>query len=119
MTTLINGPFRWGILLLLLSGTLHAFAFTVGGLTQPALILIPIAGFYGLLAAGLARGWRWLGHVAFLCMLIGGVGALSNVWGDGPVPGWWYGAIAAVDALAALCFLVALWRGPAAEGGAA
>ena len=110
--SLLRGPFRSGAMLLLLSAALHILAFTVGGLTPDALILIPIGILYIAVAAGLARGWRWLAWISFFGLFVGSIGALSNVWGSGPVPGWWYATISAVDGFGVVAFFLALWQSP-------
>lgn len=108
--SLLTGPYRFGAALITVSATLHVFAFLAGGLSADALRLIPVGLVYALLAYALTRRWRWLAHVAFVAMMIGGTVALGSLWAPSPVPQWWTIAIIAADWLAALALFVALWR---------
>lgn len=108
MTT--PAPYRLAAVFVLISAVLHFFSFTVGGLSTAALVLIPFGVIYLLIAAGLNRGKRWLAWISFFVMGLGGAIALGLSFGNTPVPGWWYMAIALADGAAALWLFVALWR---------
>lgn len=109
---LLTGPFRTGIFFLLISALLHIFAFVAGGFSVDALSLIPVGILFVGLAMGLARGWRWLAHLVFLGLIIGGIIAITYVWSNSTVPSWWYTAIIVTDWLAAAALFGALWRSP-------
>lgn len=109
---LLTGPFRTGIFFLLISAALHLLAFIVGGFSSDALTLFPFGILFIGLAMGLARGWRWLAHLVFLGLIIGGIIAITFVWSPSTVPSWWYTAIIIADWLAAAALFAALWRSP-------
>ena len=102
--------YRIAAFFMLVSAVLHMFAFTVGGLSTAALMLIPIGVIYLLIAAGLNRGKRWLAWITFFVAGIGGSIALGLSFGAGPVPSWWYLGITAADWIAAIALFGALWR---------
>lgn len=112
----VPASYRLAAVFVLISAALHFFAFTVGGLSTAALVLIPFGVVYLLIAAGLNRGKRWLAWLSFFVMGIGGSIALGLSYGNGPVPDWWYLAITLTDWAAALWLFVALWQSaPSAE----
>lgn len=108
MTT--PAPYRLAAVFVLISAVLHMFAFTVGGLSTAALILIPGGVIYLLIAAGLNRGKRWVAWLAFFLTGIGGSVALGLSFNTDPVPAWWYLAIMAADWAATLALFAGLWR---------
>ena len=105
-----NGPFRTASTLTFVSAVLYLIAAAFVGWTGTALILALFGGILALVAMGLARGWRWLGHSAFLLSAGAGIVAMANIWSDGGVPGWLYAAIALSHGLGALILFAALWR---------
>ena len=111
----MDRPFRGAIFFALASAVLHLFAFIPGGFASAAFMMIPFGIVYFLIAAGLGRGWRWFGYIAFLIFAIGGVVAMGFVWADHPVPGWWFLLIMAADWLAAGALFLALWQDPVRE----
>lgn len=104
----LQGPFRNGALFLAISAVLHIPAALLGG----GMILLAVAVFYAALIYGMLSGWRIVAWLTFFCAAIGAMGAMSNIWGFGPVPGWLYAAIAVADLLCVLALFVALWRSP-------
>lgn len=104
----LQGPFRNGALFLAISALLHVPAALMGG----GMILLAVALFYAALIYGMLLGWRIVAWVTFFCAAIGAMGAMSNIWAFGPVPGWLFSSIAIADLLCVLALFVALWRGP-------
>lgn len=94
---------------LFLSGILHIPALFLSGFAPVGWFMMGVAVFYIAVSAGLTRGLRWLGYVAFVCMLGGMAGAYIQV-GTIPVPDWLIWTIIAVDALVLINLFVALWR---------
>jgi hypothetical protein len=109
---MIQGPFRWANIFLLISAMLHFVGAVLGGFGSDALALIPFGIVYAVLALGLARGWRWLGYVSFFALMIGVMLALDLVWAVGSVPGWIFVVIIVANILGALALFVALWQHP-------
>ena len=107
----MNGLFslQTAALPMALSGLLHIFAFVVAGFTAFSGLMLGIGIAYCLAAIGLRRQWRWLAWLAFLVMLAGAVGAYV-ISGDAGLKGWWFLAIAIVDAVAAAILFGALWK---------
>ncbi len=114
MKTLLQGPYQWAIPFLLLSAALHIVAPLISGFVVEALVLALVGVVYGICAFGLSRGMRWLAHVMYLVLFLGGIFALGNIWSVGPVPGWIYLGIVIANALAVLALFGALWRAPPA-----
>lgn len=108
----LNGAMRWGANFTALSAALHLLALPVSGFSAEAMPLLPFAMVYAAFAYGLYRGWRWVGYITFLVLLIGISLALSRIWAYGDVPGWTFASIAAANVLAVVCLLGALWRAP-------
>lgn len=111
----ISGPYRWGIVMLLVTAALHVFAFGVGNFASEAMAMIVYGIIYALLAVGLGQAWRWLAYIAFFALFIGGIGALAELWSSHPVPAWWFAVILVVNWLGAVAMFVALWRDPPAS----
>lgn len=105
-----HSPYRPAAVFVLITSVLHMFAFTVGGLSTAALILIPGGVIYLLIAAGLNRNKRWLAWLTFFLTGIGGSIALAASFGAYPVPSWWYLGIMTADWIAAVLLFAALWR---------
>lgn len=91
---------------------LNLAAFALGGGAQ-APLLIGGAALWFLLGAGLRRGWRWVGYLAYLVGLFGGTAAMALAM-DAPSQlqqmVWW--GLAAAQWLAALLLFLGLWRDP-------
>ena len=91
------------------SAALHIGAVATAGFAQPTLILLGVSSFYVLLGLGVLRGLRWVAYLTFICMLIGGNGALIEI-GRETYAGFWMIGIACTDGLAAAALFVALWQ---------
>lgn len=96
-------------LFIALSAALHLIALPLGAWEGFGWVFVAIAAYYAVLIAMLLRGWRWAAYLAYLCMLIGGVGAFAEVWRSDPA--WAYAAIMGADFIAAALLFVPLWRG--------
>lgn len=108
------GTLKLGGQFVILSGLLHFVAVAFGDAT-----VMGIAGaLYVLIGAGLTRGMRWLGYIAFIMMIFGSVFAYGFLT-TSPAPQWVLLAIIAADLLAALNLFVALWKAPAPKAPAA
>ena len=108
--SLVNGPYRFGTLLILVSAMLHILTFVAGGFASEMMAFLPLGLVFGLIAFGLSRGWRWLAYVAFLAAMIGAVFVLSYLWTPIAAPQWTLISIIAVNCLAAAALFAALWR---------
>ena len=107
-------PFNNAVLLIAVSIVLHLVVIAVSGggfLVQ----MLGAAIVWGLVAAGLARGWRWLAYIAFLLALVGGIVAMSYGNATFGLTALAFYGIMAADWLAALALFIAIWRDPVRE----
>ena len=109
--------FRFAAAFAGLSGVLHVMAPVVSGFAPDSWMLVPFGAVFLLIAYGLVLGRRWLAWIAFFWLFAGVIGALAQIWTPGPVPGWLFASICAVNVLAVLGLFLALWRSPVAPEG--
>lgn len=95
---------------LLVSGVLHLGVTLLGGFSTFGLLLALVAPFYGLIALGLLRNWRWLAWLAFVLLLIGSVGAFTETAGPITGPAWIYWVILLANLGALVTLFTILWR---------
>ncbi len=110
--TRIKGPLRWAAIFAAISALLHLLGLLISFVSASAVWLAPFGLIYAGFAYGLLQGWRWLGYVAFVVLLIGTSVAIGNIWALGAVPGWLFGAIAVINLLAVASLFIALWKAP-------
>jgi len=92
---------------ILLSAILHV----VGVLLAPsAWFLIVPAVLYVFLYTGLAREMRFVGWIAFICMLGGSVGTIVELTGSSVIETWVLWGILGADVVAGLLLFAALWE---------
>jgi hypothetical protein len=113
--TQIKGSLRWAANFAALSAGLHILALFVSGLSSEGFALLPVGVIYAGFAYGLLRGWRWLGYLVFIILLIEVSIAISNIWSFSDVPGWIYSGIALANLASATALFLALWKVPPAN----
>lgn len=96
---------------ILLSAALHVLGVAFAGFVSGSLFLLGPAALYVLLYAGLVRDMMWVAWIAFVAMLGGPIGALSELYAGSPVPSWVFGGIFGADLCAAVLLFGAIWRG--------
>jgi hypothetical protein len=101
--------------LMFVTAALHLIAFIPAGLHTDGLQMIPVGIVYALIGWGLLRGWRWLGYLTFLMLLVFAIVAYGMV-GNTAIPDWFMWTIIVVDLGVILTLFLALWRpSPAAK----
>ena len=107
-------PFNTAALLMVASAVLHLVVIAVAGggyLIQ----MLTGAIVWAVIAAGLAQGWRWLGYVAFVLTLAGGIVAMANGMPNFGLTRAGFLGVTILDWLTAASLFAALWRDPAAK----
>lgn len=99
-------PFRLAASLLFISALIAIF----GGVVFAPMPYLPIAALYFVLMAGITRGWRIVGWVAFFVIALGTIFAISQIWNIGA---WWIIAFAVTSGLAFVALFGSLWKSPA------
>ena len=102
--------FKLGSLFLILSAVFHVVAVVLSRFSPDAMILLLPAVVYVPLAWALNNRQRWAAWITFIFMLVGMIGALSNINSGSSVPDWLFYTIALLDILVAGCMFVVLWR---------
>jgi hypothetical protein len=105
-----KGAMRWAANFVALSAGLHILALLLSGFSTEGMALLPVGIVYAGFAYGLLQGWRWLGYVVFIALLIATIIAISNIWALGDVPGWLYTGIVAANLATVVCLFAALWK---------
>lgn len=96
---------------ILLSAALHVVGVAMAGFAPSTLFLLVPAAVYVLFFLGLSRGKMWVAWLAFIAMLIGVSGAMSELFGASLVPDWVFWGIIAADGVAAILLFGAIWAG--------
>ncbi|WP_333714201.1 hypothetical protein [Yoonia sp.] len=96
---------------ILVSAALHVAGVAVAGFAAGSLVLLVPAALYVLFYAGLARRLIWVAWIAFIAMLGGSMGAISELYAASPVPDWVFAGILGADICAAILLFGAIWRG--------
>ena len=110
--TFLHGPFRGAIPFVLLSAILHLIAPILSLFAGLGPMLAVIGLVYLAFAYGLSHGMRWLAYIVFVVMFVGLSAAISNIWANGPVPGWLFVGFVFTNSLAILALFLALWKSP-------
>jgi hypothetical protein len=101
---------------ILISAALHVAGVALAGFAGDTLFLLGPAALYAMLYAGLARGMMWVAWIAFVAMLGGSMGAISELFAVSPVPAWVFAGILGTDICAAILLFGAIWRGRPSRG---
>lgn len=100
---------------ILISAALQGVALGFAGFAEETRHLLFPAVLYVLLYAGLARGKMWVAWLAFISLLGGSAGALSELLSASSVRDWVLWGILGADLLAAFLLFGAIWAGRAHE----
>gem|GEM_PF-4411794 len=103
--------YKLGALFVAISAMLHLVSpIFARGLTQDALILLPIGALYLFFAWGLRAKMRWVAHLAFIILLLGTLIAFGFSFNGTTVPAWAYGSMALANTVALASLFICLWR---------
>ncbi len=105
-----SSALRLAAIALIVSAAFHLIAPIFGGIVSQTLQLFFVGIVYLLGALGLLRGWRWLGYVMFLILIVGMAVSLYTSFAPAPLPRWLYLGIFGADLVAWLGLFVYLWK---------
>lgn len=115
MTPLSQSPFARALPFLWIGVALHIAALLLALGAAEAWWLLPIAVIDLALLAGLSRGWRWAGYLAFFVTAISGIIVLGMLWTANALPSWWKLASLSAHWLAAGAVFTVLWHAAPAK----
>lgn len=99
---------------LVLAALFQVVAVVLNGFGDGDAVRLGLAALAALAAAGLWRGWRWLGWPVLVAALVAAGVAFGGLGTEGP-PDIVRLAMAGADLGAAICLFVALWKGRSRE----